>query len=249
MNVIRKIATLLGCLLSVAIFGGVGAAASWVFATSLRDAHRARDCVKVRAEVVMTDISVADTKPSRTGGGPGIYRYKVGEQEYTGSRLGTMTIAGADPFDDWQDAMRDFVQSAAAGKRPITVCVDPENPAISVVDRDIRWGMLSFIAPFALVFSLIGIASLYGLLRALVAPLAAFARSTSLAHPAGHWIVAIVWNVISFPVAGAAIPDFLRDGDWEAWLILFFPLIGVLIAWSGFRNAIKYHSTRWARKS
>jgi Protein of unknown function (DUF3592) len=243
--VIRKLATLLGCLLSLGVFGGIGAGASWVMGTSLRDAHRARDCVKVRAEVVSADVSLANAKPSEAGRGPGLYRYKIGEQEYTGSRLGTMTVAGADPFDDWQDTMRDFLQSAATEKRPVTVCVDPDNPAISVVDREIRWGMLSLIAPFAFVFSLMGIASLYGFLRALFAPLAPFARKPKDAHPAGMWIFAIIWNVVSFPIAGAAIPDFVRDGDWEAWFILLFPLFGVLIAWGAFNLAIKYHTNRY----
>lgn len=245
MNVFRKIATIFGCLLSAAIFGTIGAAASWVLATSLRDAHQARDWVKVRAEVASTLMSQADVKPSAKGRAPGIYRYKIGEQEYTGSRLGTMTVAGVDPFDDWQEEMQAFLQSAASEKRTITVSVNPDDPAIAVVDRNIRWGMLSLIAPFALVFSLIGLASLYGAVRALFAPAASFARRTTDAHPAGLWLFAIIWNVITFPIAGAAIPDFVRDGDWEAWFILIFPLIGVLLAWSGFRHAIKYHSNRY----
>ena len=245
MNAIRKLATLAGCLLSAAIFGGIGAAASWVIATSLRDAHQARDWVKVRAEVVSTLMSQADVKPSIKGRGPGIYRYRIGEQEYTGSRLGTTTVAGVDPFGDWYDEMQDFLQSAAAEKRTITVSVNPDDPALAVVDRGIRWGMLSFLAPFALVFSLIGIASLYGAFRALIAPEASFAKSPKRTHPAALWVFVIIWNVITFPVAGAAIPDFVRDGDWEAWFILIFPLIGVLLAWSGFRNALKYHTNRY----
>ncbi len=245
MDVIRKIATLLGCLLSVAIFGGIGAGASWVLATSIRDARAARDWVKTRAEVVAPYAATSNAKPSLRGRGPGIYRYKIGEQEFTGSRLSPMTVGGADPFGDWQEAMQEFIESAAREKRTITVSVNPDDPAIAVVDRNMPWGMLSFIAPFALVFSLIGIASLYGFFRALVAPLASFSRSATETHPAAMWVFAIIWNVITFPIAGATIPGFVADGDWEAWFILLFPLVGVFLAWAGFKHAIRYHSLRW----
>lgn len=249
MNVIRRIATLFGCLLSVALFGTVGVAATWVLVTSVRDAQQARDWVKVRADVVSTNVSMADAKPSIPGRGAGIYRYQVGEQEFTGSRLGSMTIAGADPFDDWQDAMQDFLKSASDEKRHITVNVNPDNPALAMVDRDLRWGMITLLFPFAFVFSLIAVGSLYGFVRVLLAPSAAFARASPVPHPAGVWVFAIIWNVISFPVAGAIVPEIVRNGDWEGWLILIFPLVGVLIALSGIKDAIKYHKTRWRRAS
>jgi Protein of unknown function (DUF3592) len=248
MDVIHRIVALLGCLVRAALFGGIGAAACWVLATSVRDAQDARDWVKVRADVVSTNIALADVRPSLPGKAAGIYRYKVGEQEYTGSRLSSMTVAGEDPFSDWQDAMQGFLQSASDEKRNITVNVNPDNPAIAVIDRDLRWGMLSFLVPFALVFTLIGLGSAYGFVCVLLAPTDAITGKTSAVHPASLWIFAFIWNVISFPVAGATIPDLVNDGDWEGWFILFFPLIGILLAYAGIKRAIKYHRARWGRE-
>lgn len=248
MDVIQRIVSLLGALFWALVFGGIGVAACWVIATTIRDAHDAQDWVKVRAEVASTNMALADVKPSVPGKAAGIYRYKIGEKEYTGSRLSSMTIPGEDPFSDWQDAMQAFLQSASDEKRTITVNVNPDNPTIAMVDRDLRWGMLGFLAPFALVFTLIGLGCAYAFVCILLAPLKVAARNKSLAHPAGMWVFVFVWNVISFPVAGATIPDLVNEGNWEGWFILFFPLIGILVAYGGIKQTFKYYRARWGRK-
>ena len=61
----------------------------------------------------------------------------------------------------------------------------------------------------------------------------------------GFWVFVFIWNVIAFPIAGAALPDLARGGDWEGYFVLVFPLIGVLMAWSAFVSTIKYHRDRY----
>jgi hypothetical protein len=120
----------------------IGAAMTWVATSTLRDAYRARDWVKVRAEVTWAELA----RSSRPMGG---YRYEYGGQEYESNRLG-FANAGVGILDEWPADMHAYLSLARSEKRPIMVWMNPANPEDAVVDRELRGATLLLVFPFAM---------------------------------------------------------------------------------------------------
>lgn len=92
----------------------------------------------------------------------GRYRYQVNGQVYENDRVALMT--GSDNMGDFQQRLGRELESALAEKRPVTIWYDPQDPANSVLNKEIRWGMLGFVSIFLVVFGGIGLATmLFGL--------------------------------------------------------------------------------------
>lgn len=79
----------------------------------------------------------------------GSYRYEFGGQRYVGERI-SFSIVSAAGADDWDDRVRARLRGPGA---PITVWVDPDDPARSVAVRDIRWIEVGAALLFGLMFS------------------------------------------------------------------------------------------------
>ena len=79
---------------------------------------------------------------------------------YTGSRLGMSKVGGSDNIDDWHHEVNARLEDARAAGKPVTVWVNPDNPAESVLDREMRWGELLFLVPFSLAFGGVGVGAL-----------------------------------------------------------------------------------------
>jgi hypothetical protein len=224
-----RLQVLLVCLVFAVPFGGIGAFAAWMIGTMVHDGQRAQEWVKVRATV---------TAPKE-------YVYVFNGREYHGARLGLDPIDSTDNIDDWHDAMASHMSAAMAEKKPITVFVNPEAPAESVVDREVRWKLVLFLSIFALVFGGVGVGALFAGVRALFGKKAVEAsqrgRRAQANQQAGVgflWIFAFFWNAMSFPIAILVVPDAWREGEYAALLVLLFPLIGVLILWGAIAATI-----------
>ena len=230
-----KLGAALACLLFAVSFGAVGVGASWVVARMIVDGHRAEEWVGVRANVLAFGRGNVD------------YTYAFRGKEYRGDRLGVNPIGGTDNVDSWHDDMYSMLSEAQAQKKPITVWVNPDNPAESMVDRTIRWKLLVFALPFALGFGGVGLGALYMFFRTLARsseeverqpdPLAsANEKSSGLL---GLWIFTFFWNVIAMPISILVVPDAVANGEWAALLVLLFPLIGVLMLWGAIAAAVR----------
>ena len=218
----EKLGAIAACLLFAVCFGGVGVFASWVIGGSILDWQRAKEWVRVKADVVSYS------------GGEVVYRYAIDGREHHGTRLNPSVIGpgGADNVDDEIDGR---LSAALSEKKPITVFVDPANPAQSMADREMPWKMTLFFIPFALAFGGVGVGALYMLVRVVSGAEKRSRKgartSDAMAGVLGLWVFAFFWNVVSFPIALLALPQMWAEREWWGLLILLFPLIGVLLLW------------------
>jgi hypothetical protein len=231
-----KLAPIAFCLLFALPFGGVGLGAAWAMATMVYDGLRAQDWVRVKATVSETS---------------GTYHYTVGGRQYANDRRGTVRIDGTSDVDDFDQRVASILESGRSEKRPITVWVNPDNPAESMVDRDIRWMLFVFLVPFALAFGGVGVGALWvigkilrepgrtasGKARTAQAVAAAPLRSAG-SGLGGIWFMAILWNALSFPIAILAVPQGIASGEWLVLLVLLFPLVGLALLWAAIRGTV-----------
>ena len=250
----EKLGAALVCLVFAIPFGGVGAGAAYAIAGTIRDGVAAREWVRVKAEVLSH------------GNGSVLYRYTMDGKSYTGDRLGSNVIGGTDNVDSWHEDMDSMLTAARSEGKPITVFVNPDDPAQSMVDNTIRWKLLVFFVPFALAFGGVGVGALFMMYKALSGDGPASARRTRdrtgkavtqavLAAKGATpntiasdqrggmvmlWVFAFFWNSISFPIAFLFVPEIWRSGEWVGLLVLLFPAIGVLLLWGCISSTINY---------
>jgi hypothetical protein len=227
-----KLGAILFCLAFVVSFGAVGVGATWAIASTVYDAMRSGDWVKARASV--------DPLPAES------YRYSFQGREYTGSRLGTFALGGSSDVDDWDERLAAYLSEARESGKPIMVYVNPDNPAEALIDRDIRWKLLLFMSPFALVFGGVGVGALYAMIRIIrgrkrqkkksIAARDKRVIATSADTSVGFmWMFALLWNAISWPIAILAVPEMLQGENWIGLLVLLFPFIGLMLLWGAIR--------------
>ncbi len=249
-----KIRNRIGCL---ALFGSVFLLAGLVIGgfavVNLWHWWDARDWEPVPARILSADLSQhRDSDGATTYQAKAEYQYEWAGQRYTGDRVGFS--GGADNVGDFHhDAFRELDSARRTG-RPVTIWIDPDDPAESVVYRQMRWGLFSLMMLFPLLFGGVGagiiVFSIYGGRKAKQE------QSKQGAHPDAPWrwreewqdgvlstssknlmwmIVAFatLWNLISLPVLFFVPEEVLDKGNYLALLGLLFPLVGVgLIVWA-----------------
>ena len=224
------------CLLFALPFGGVGAGAAYVIGKAIYDGKRAQEWVRVKAEL------------RSFGDGNISYHYAFGGRNFHGDRMGTNPIGGTDNVDDWHDRVHDHLSAAQAEGRPITVWVNPDNPAESMFDRQIRWSLLLFASVFAFGFGGVGVGALVVAIASFLPTRAVSAVKNSEAGGVGAlWVFTFFWNVIAFPISILAIPQMWAEGNWIGFLVLLFPLVGVLLLWGALRTTWDYFRRGGAR--
>ena len=141
------------------------------------------------------------------------YLYTYGGQQFSGKRV-SLSSAG-DSIGDYQRATGRRLQSAASSNAPIVIYVNPELPNESIIDRDLRWGLIGFKAIFVFVFGGVGLGLLIFVWRPKVTKdtrqpeyisspwllnddwQSATIRSGSKTAMWGAWLFAAFWNAIS----------------------------------------------------
>ncbi|NJD87203.1 MAG: DUF3592 domain-containing protein, partial [Betaproteobacteria bacterium] len=158
---VGKLGSALACLLFAVPFGGVGVFATWAIGSTVHEAWRARDWVRVKATVLEADLrSSGGSDGGTTYQALGSYRYDFAGKQFTGSRLGISQVGGSDNIDDWHHEVSARLADARSAGKPVTVWVNPDNPVESVLDRELRWGEILFLVPFSLAFGGVGVGAL-----------------------------------------------------------------------------------------
>ena len=228
----EKIGAAFFCLLFAVAFGGVGVFATWAIAATIHDGLAAREWVRVKASVESFEGTSVR------------YRYAFQGRDYVGTRIGASPLGGTDNIDDWTENMHAFLASAKGEGRPITVLVNPEQPAQAMIDGDIRWNFLVFLLPFSLAFGGVGVGALYALYRMLRGKtpdrVSRGVSSDALSGVLGLWAFAFFWNAISFPIALLFVPRMIDEGEWVGLLVMLFPLIGLFVAWAAVKSTFAY---------
>lgn len=227
----ERIGAGIGALACLVLFGGVGFGAFYVIYGTIRDGMRAEDWVGVRAKILHVDAGQVS------------YSYEWKGKKYAGDRAGTFILGGNSDVDDWDDRMEAMIAAAQQEEKPITVFVNPDNPVESMVNREIRWKLLLIALPFGLGFGAGGLAGFFLIGREAFGFKQTGGRVPWLKartrEALTQWVVALVWNGVSLPIALIAIPSLWAQGEWFPIILLaIFPLIGMLILWSALSSTV-----------
>lgn len=242
-----KIVTILFALPFALGFGVGGYFGLSNLVSHLWGAIEARSWQPVAASVNHAKLARTGTSSSRA---EARYTYEVDGRRYEGIRVGL--TKGADNIGDWQHQQFTRLDNANQSGMPIQIWVNPNNPTQAVVDRDIRWGLVMLMVPFAVLFPLVSLGACWVIYRTLRAPadttipapkkLADNPREIASDSRVGLraiWFFAIVWSVISFPI-GFVFVSQNAFGSPAALFVLIFPLIGVLLLWSAVRKTLQW---------
>lgn len=158
-----KIGALLVCLLFGIIFtaGGIFAGILPIGSTAYAW-MQTRNWQPAKAEVIRAELKkLRASKGGSTYLVETEYRYPFGASKtsYTSKRIGLNTI-GADNISDWHKQHYEQLNLAKNNRAPISIWVNPANPAEAVLDRDNRWAQVVFSLPFAIGFTLVGLVAL-----------------------------------------------------------------------------------------
>lgn len=64
-------------------------------------------------------------------------------------------------------------------------------------------------------------------------------RDTNKQNTIGLWVLAIIWNAISFPIAFVAAPQVADENKWMVMLVLLFPFAGVIMLISAIYQTLR----------
>ena len=230
-------------------FFGVGVWMLWSLGTLFSDAARMADWAPVPATVSAGGYQTHSGDDSDTYEAYGEYYYEFSGRGYYGTRVAI--AGGADNIGDYQQDLGRKLSHARDRGLTITVYVDPDSPADSVVDRSIRWGLVGFKAIFLLVFGGFGVGLLIFTWRqppekdrsdpryrdrpwlldeAWQSPTI---RSSSKASMYGIWIFAAFWNLISAPIPFMLYEEVVEKQNTIALVGLLFTVVGIgLLTWA-----------------
>jgi hypothetical protein len=184
------------------------------------------------------------------------YDYSWRGQGFTGNRVAMDDMA--DNIGDYQTEIASRLSRAQRNGEPITVYVNPEQPWESIIDRDIRWGMIGFKLIFGLVFGGVGFGLLYAVFKApeekdAAEPLYSdkpwllnddwqteTLRSNSKNSMWGAWAFAALWNLISSPTPFLAYREIVEKENYVAIVALLFPLVGMLLLYWAIKRTLEW---------
>jgi len=243
-----------GCLMLFALpFAGVGLFMGGWTAKTLWDYGEMRTWQEVPCTVLEAELeSHSDSDGGTTYEATARYRYTFDGREYTGTRVAL--DSGADNIGSFQQDAHDELSKHRQEQRPFRCFVNPEDPAQSVLYRELRFGLLAFKMLFALVFGGAGFGLLVG--SVVAGRKAAAEKQLTAAHPEEPWlwkeewatgriksssktmmrvalVFAVFWNLVSAPMLFFLPREILDKENYLALLGLLFPLVGAgLIAWA-----------------
>ncbi len=183
------------------------------------------------------------------------YRYRAPDPEglepgamrdYDGLRVGIHS--GSDNIGSWQEDTYRRLHAAWKAEQPVPCWYDPAIPAQAVLDRTPRWELVGFMFIFPLVFGLAGGGiAWFGISlwrkrgRPAPAPQALANQELIRADSDGFavmWIVAIIWNAISW-VAVLIVSQQAGAPWWAHLLLSLFPLVGLTLLWGALGRTVR----------
>ena len=188
------------------------------------------------------------------------YRFNVGGRTYKGSRVGIHT--GKDNIGHYHEVWAQKLKQLRKSRQPVAVWYNPVNPDESLLDPNMRWGLMAMQLAFAGVFSLVGLVLMgAGLFKgsgagtdnesdqgddAAAALTMDFSNHEPIAPSAamghwGMWFFALIWNGISIPATLAGwdkVGSFRNGEDYLILLLFLFPLVGMFLIWQAVKGSI-----------
>lgn len=161
------------------------------------------------------------------------YRYVIDDQGYESQRIGLDESSGSDNIGDWHQRWADRLQASQAQNLKVLAYVDPANPARAVLEPHIRWPMLFFRLPFALVFTGVGLGAGWAFIRICrgqpAQPEVQRKLNGRKGGAAALGVFAFFWCGLCLPMVALVWSD--GDASWVAKLVIsIFGLIGIGLA-------------------
>jgi len=229
---------------------------------TLYDWARMQSWQPVQATLQSTTLNSHSGK-SRTYSVSARYRFQFAGREVEGQRVAIS--GGADNMGDFQQNLGARLEQARAQGLPVTAWVNPADPSESVLDRSLRWGLLTFKVLFALLFGGFGVGLLVFTWRGHTGASASDAAQPRPWLARREWAAnqirsnhrlqtrfiggfAIAWNLVTLPMAAAHLPEQWREGDRVAVAALVaFVAVGLaLLVWAlrALRDARRFGDVR-----
>jgi hypothetical protein len=191
----------------------------------------------VPAEVLHTELKESrGSKGSVTYSVQARYRYVVGDELFESSRIGLDESPGSDNIGDWHERWHARLQASQNQGLRLLAFVDPQQPQRAVLEPSIRWPLLLFQMPFALVFTGVGVGASWAfwrICRGEREPLDKLHRDPKRSDARGLWVFAFFWCGLSFPMTALV---WVGDAPWGAKAMLsVFALVGVGLIWAALR--------------
>ena len=158
------------------------------------------------------------------------YRYEFAGRTYQSERIG-LGWHWPDHVGTWNRKMYELARDAEATRQPVTVWVDPQLPHRSVLDRSLRWGVLTIHLLFSLPFLAMGLggAWVFGYVLLKHGGTVDGATSGEMARRMGKWIVTGLWCLLSGPLAVMAwLEPFSSVARVFIWQFAF---VGLGLVW------------------
>ncbi|MCP3978227.1 MAG: DUF3592 domain-containing protein [bacterium] len=239
-------------------FAAVGVFATWSSASQLWRWHEVRSWDVVDARVLDADLQV-NSGDGDTYRVLATYEYFVAGERHVSEQVG---------LSNWSDnlgrfhhnAHRELSEARAAG-RPVPCWVNPAQPGQAYLYPQLRWGLLLFKSLFAVIFGGVGFAVMIAAFRGGKKARKAETIRTQEPERPWHWredwregrvksgsraaavgmcAFAVLWNLISAPVAVFLPEEVFRKGNHLAALGFIFPVIGMLLLYWGLRAVLRH---------
>lgn len=214
---------------------------------NIYDGWKMQSWSATQATLTAGDLKISYSDNTRTYEAVGNYNYSVNGQVYNNDRISLSD--GSDNIGNFQEHLGSILVRRYKSNTPITIWYNPNNPAESIVNRDIRWASVGFKFIFLLIFGGIGLAILVFAIKGKKVNTSAEAKlSPWLARPEwkngsiksdaklgmyGVWGIAIFWNLISYTAAIPATMEAFEKQNYVALVAWLFPLVGLgLLYWA-----------------
>ncbi len=230
-------------------FFSVGVWMLWSVGNTFVDASQMGNWVGTEAQLSRGGYETHRGDDSDTYEAYAAYRYEFNGQQFDGDRVALSK--GGDNIGSYQENIGRSLQNAASSGDTITIFVDPDDPSNSIIDREIRWGLIGFKSIFLFVFGGIGLGLLIVAWRAprekdatlpeyQGAPWllndawqTATIKSTSKSSMWGAWLFAALWNLISAPLPFVLYEEIFDKENYIAIVGVLFPVVGIgLLIWA-----------------
>jgi hypothetical protein len=242
-----------GCLFVFGLaFFLAGMIPGYLAVSSLWQWHQAGKWVAVAAIIQRADLNSSTSDGSTTYEVVGEYSYQFRQGQYSSTAIHFGT--GSDNIGSFHQDTYALLRQHQDSGEPMTAWVNPVEPGQAVLVRNMRWGLFAFMMVFPLMFGGVGAVlmgvSIFGASRI------KDQNRRQQRHPEEPWrwrpewstgeiqcesrsvmwiaiAFAVLWNLISTPLAFMLPAEILDRGNYAAALGLVFPLVGLgLGAWA-----------------
>jgi Protein of unknown function (DUF3592) len=208
------------------------------------------------AQATINDVDLIKSRGSKGGTTYAVkakYAYSFAGRSFNSTRLGLNEGSSTDNIGDWHQTWYQKLTDAKNNERTVLVWVNPDQPEQALLDRDVRWPMVLFRLPFALLFTAVGASAatvFVFLLVDLPVPFGSLWRNINRnAGPRSNkqgfvstdltmlWLLTFCWCSLSFPFAGLV---WITNAGWLAKAVLtLFTGIGFALMYGAVKLSIE----------